>query len=265
MMASPRPPQVTWREVREGDAVTLVAACVTPASDSDCAKRDFEIRPGWRDSLGEAFAGKRNTNQCDLLAALAAGVTQDEGGMTARAIAFWRSFPDEAGDWGDAAFAAWMTKDFSSKDHGVACRDLFVGLLRACAFSEVTHSVAEGEVVVKYKLDHPEGSMKGLVTLKLESVDGLKEMVSSVTEAAEESKGGADGGGAGVDSAEDSAGAQFISFGGGVSSGAEVLDSELTAALHPNCLNVCVFLPLAGGEQCGSEHLAWCAPVSWEC
>ena len=121
MMASPRTPQVSWREVRGDDGVTLVAACVTPASDPDCAKRDFEIRPGWRDSLGEAFATKRGTSQCDLLAALAESVMRngEEAEMTKRAVIFWRAFPDEVGDWGDAAFAAWMTKDFPSKDQGV--------------------------------------------------------------------------------------------------------------------------------------------------
>ena len=50
--------------------------------------------------------------------------------------------------------------------------------------------------------------------------------------AAAESKGGEEDGGAGVDRAEGSAGDLFISFGGGVSAGAEVLDSELTAALQ---------------------------------
>ena len=68
--------------------------------------------------------------------------------MTARAIAFWRAFPDEVGDWGDAAFAAWMTKDFPSKEQGVPCRDLFTGSLQACEVSAVGHRMDASEVVV---------------------------------------------------------------------------------------------------------------------
>ena len=177
MMASTGTPQVVWKVVRAGEAVAQVTASVTPASEDDGAKREFEIRPGWRDTLGPAVAQDRLATEQKALERLAAVVQARDAkkmqGLAALVMDFCYAFPLEVAEWGDAAFSMWVTGDLTARDKARSCREVFVEALEGCKAEGVTHSVIGDDVVVRYKLTQDEELVTDSVSFRVDMVRGL--------------------------------------------------------------------------------------------
>ena len=176
-MASTGTPQVVWKVVRAGEAVAQVTASVTPASEDDGAKREFEIRPGWRDTLGPAVAQDRLATEQKALERLAAVVQARDAKkmqkLAALVMDFCYAFPLEVAEWGDAAFSMWVTGDLTARDKGRSCRAVFVEALEGCKAEGVTHSVIGDDVVVRYKLTQDEELVTDSVSFRVDMVRGL--------------------------------------------------------------------------------------------